>query len=65
MNLGNLIENAVQQMVRQENKVEDTDDEDEFELEEREIFSHGDVEELTEEDFEEYNEFIESERGDD
>lgn len=65
MNLGNLIENAVQQMVRQENKVEDTDDEDEFELEEKEIFSHGEVEELTEEDFEEYNDFIESEKEDD
>ena len=53
MNLGNLIENAVKEMARQEAKEEDEDVEDELNLEE--------IEALKDEDFEDYNEFIEEE----
>ena len=53
MNLGNLIENAVKEMARQEAKEEDEDIEDELNLEE--------IEALKDEDFENYNEFIEEE----
>lgn len=55
MNLGNLIENAVKEMMREENKEEDEDfdDEDELSLEE--------LDGLKYEDFEEYNNFIEDE----
>jgi len=53
MNLGNLIENAVKEMARQEAKEEDEDVEDELNLEE--------IEALKDEDFENYNEFIEEE----
>ena len=53
MNLGNLIENAVKQMVEQEAKEEDEDVEDELEYE--------NLDELKDEDFAEFGEFIEEE----
>lgn len=53
MNLGNLIENAVKQMAEQEAKEEDEDAEDEMSMEE--------LEALRDEDFINYNDFIEEE----
>lgn len=53
MNLGNLIENAVKQMVEQEAKEEDEDVEDELE--------YDTLDELKDEDFSEFGEFIEEE----
>ena len=58
MNLGNLIENAVKEMVRQEAQEEDEDIEEE-------IDSYEDADALKEEDFEEYRDFIEDELDDD
>ena len=58
MNLGNLIENAVKEMARQEAKEEDEDIEEEIE-------SYEEAGLLKEEDFEEYQEFIEDEIEDD
>ena len=58
MNLGNLIENAVKEMARQEAKEEDEDIEDE-------IDSYQDAGQLKEEDFEEYKDFIEEEASED
>ena len=53
MNLGNLIENAVKQMVEQESKEEDEDIEEELE--------YDTLDELKDEDFEDFTEFIEEE----
>ena len=53
MNLGNLIENAVKEMARQESKEEDEDTEDDLDIEE--------IEALKDEDFESYNEFLDEE----
>lgn len=53
MNLGNLIENAVKQMVEQEAKEEDEDVEDELD--------YDTLDELKDEDFSEFGEFIEEE----
>ena len=53
MNLGNLIENAVKEMARQESKEEDKDTEDDLNIEE--------IETLKDEDFESYNDFLEEE----
>ena len=53
MNLGNLIENAVKEMARQESKEEDEDTEDDLDIEE--------IEALRDEDFEDYNEFLDEE----
>lgn len=58
MNLGNLIENAVKEMARQEAKEEDEDIEEE-------IDSYEDADALKEEDFEEYRDFIEDELNED
>jgi hypothetical protein len=55
MNLGNLIENAVKEMTKEEQKEEDEDIEDEIDSYEE----AGNL--LKEEDYEEYNDFIESE----
>ena len=54
MNLGNLIENAVKEMARAENKEEDEDIEDE-------IMTMEDLDELKDEDFIEQNEFLDGE----
>lgn len=53
MNLGNLIENAVKQMVEQESKEEDEDVEEELE--------YDNLDELKDEDFADFGEFIEEE----
>lgn len=53
MNLGNLIENAVKEMAREEAKAEDEDIEDELTLEE--------MDQLRDEDFVDYGEFLEEE----
>lgn len=53
MNLGNLIENAVKQMVEQESKEEDEDIEEELE--------YDNLDELKDEDFADFGEFIEEE----
>ena len=53
MNLGNLIENAVKQMVEQESKEEDEDVEEELE--------YDNLDELKDEDFANFGEFIEEE----
>ena len=53
MNLGNLIENAVKEMARQESKEEDEDTEDDLDIEE--------IEALKDEDFEDYNKFLDEE----
>jgi hypothetical protein len=55
MNLGNLIENAVKEMTLQEMKEEDEDIEDELSIEE--------IEELKDEDFEAFNDFVEEEEN--
>jgi hypothetical protein len=57
MNLGNLIENAVKEMTAQEAKEEDEDVEDELSLEE--------IEALKDEDFSDFNEFIDAEHDED
>ena len=54
MNLGNLIENAVKEMARAENKEEDEDIEDE-------IMTMEELDELKDEDFIEKNEFLDDE----
>ena len=53
MNLGNLIENAVKEMARLESQEEDEDTEDDLDIEE--------IEALKDEDFEDYNEFLDEE----
>ena len=58
MNLGNLIENAVQEMAQQESKEEDEDVEDE-------ILTLAEADALKDEDFVEYHEFLEKESDDD
>ena len=58
MNLGNLIENAVKEMTQQESKEEDEDVEDE-------ILTLAEADALKDEDFIEYNEFLEKESDDD
>lgn len=57
MNLGNLIESAMKKMYEEENKEEDEDIEDELTLDE--------VEQLTDDDFNEYSEFIDEQEIDD
>lgn len=57
MNLGNLIENAVKQMAIEEAKEEDEDVEDELTMEE--------IESLKDEDFEEFDDFVEDESEED
>ena len=57
MNLGNLIENAVNQMAIEESKEEDEDVEEELSFEE--------IVALKDEDFEEYGDFIEEQEEDD
>ena len=54
MNLGNLIENAVKEMAKAENKEEDEDIEDE-------IMTMEELDELKDEDFMEQNEFLDNE----
>lgn len=54
-NLGNLIENAVKEMMRQENKEEDSEADDEENL------TMDEVESIKDEDFAEYTEFVEDE----
>ena len=56
MNLGNLIENAVKEMATLEAKEEDEDIEDEL--------TYDNIEELTDEDFGEFNEFLDSQSDD-
>ena len=58
MNLGNLIENAVKEMAKEEAKAEDEDLEDE-------IMSMEEIEALKDEDFAEFNDFQEEEADDD
>lgn len=57
MNLGNLIENAVKEMAAQEAKEEDEDIEDEL--------TYDRIEELKDEDFEEFNKFLDSQSEED
>lgn len=57
MNLGNLIENAVKQMAIEEAKEEDEDVEDELTMEE--------IESLKDEDFEQFDDFVEDESEED
>ena len=58
MNLGNLIENAVKEMAKAENKEEDEDIEDE-------IMTMEELDELKDEDFIEQNEFLDGESSTD
>ena len=51
MNLGNLIENAIKEMQKEENKEEDVDIDDEL--------SYDELDELRDEDFIEHNQFLE------
>lgn len=60
LNLGNLIENAVKQMVTEENKAEDEDDEDE-EL----TFDSYEAPALEQEDYEDFNDFLDEEEKQD
>ena len=53
MNLGNLIENAIATMAKEESKEEDSDEEIELD--------YDSIDELKDEDFEEHNDFIEKE----
>lgn len=52
MNLGNLIEGAVREMIREENKEEDEDIDDE-------MLDFDSIEEIKDEDFGEFNDFVE------
>lgn len=61
MNLGNLIEGAVKEMIRQEEKDEDEDVEDET----SDDLTLDQVNALKDESFEEYNDFIENQRIED
>ena len=54
MNLGNLIEGAVREMVREENKEEDEDIDDE-------ILDFDSIEEIKDQDFNEFADFVEDE----
>ena len=54
MNLGNLIEGAVREMVREENKEEDEDVDDE-------MLDFDSIEEIKDQDFDEFNDFVEEE----
>ncbi len=54
MNLGNLIEGAVREMIREENKEEDEDIDDE-------ILDFESIEEIKDEDFGDFNDFVEEE----
>ena len=58
MNLGNLLEGAVREMFREENKEEDEDIDDE-------ILDFDSIEEIKDEDFQEFNDFVEEETLDD
>ena len=58
MKLGNLIESAVREMTIQESKEEDEDIDDE-------ILDLDTIEQIKDEDFEEFADFIEGEREDD
>ena len=57
MNLGNLIENAIKEMAKEEAKQEDEDIEEELTFDE--------LDAIKDEDFEEYNDFLESETEED
>lgn len=60
MNLGNLIDNAVKEMVRQEEKEEDEDnDDDELTLEDLDNIKNQEIEDA---DFEDYSEFLDGEQ---
>jgi len=54
MNLGNLIEGAVREMVREESKEEDEDIDDE-------VLDYDTIEEIKDQDFNEFNDFVEEE----
>ena len=54
MNLGNLIEGAVREMIREENKEEDEDIDDE-------VLDFESIEEIKDEDFGVFNDFVEEE----
>lgn len=58
MNLGNLIEGAVREMVREENKEEDEDIDDE-------LLDFDSIEEIKDQDFDEFNDFVEEEAAND
>ena len=58
MNLGNLIEGAVREMVREENKEEDEDVDDE-------MLDFDSIEEIKDQDFDEFNDFVEEESTND
>lgn len=59
MNLGNLIENAVKQMSEESSRAEDTDEEDE------ELTLDNVDKVITDDDFEDFNEFIEGQEAND
>lgn len=58
MNLGNLIEGAVREMVREESKEEDEDIDDE-------MLDFDSIEEIKDQDFDEFNDFVEDEASSD
>lgn len=58
MNLGNLIDNAVKEMTRQEEKEEDEDEDDDLTLDDLDTIKQ----EIVDADFEDYNEFLENEQ---
>lgn len=58
MNLGNLIESAVREMVREESKEEDEDIDDE-------MLDFDSIEEIKDQDFDEFNDFVEEESTND
>lgn len=58
MNLGNLIEGAVREMVREENKEEDEDIDDE-------MLDFDSIEEIKDQDFDEFADFVEEEAASD
>ena len=58
MNLGNLIEGAVREMVREESKEEDEDIDDE-------MLDFDSIEEIKDQDFDDFNDFVEAESNND
>lgn len=64
MNLGSLIESAARKFAEQEEKNNEADNGESLEDEEYEIFHHDDIDEVTTEEYQEFSEFLEEQKGD-
>lgn len=64
MNLGSLIESAARKFAEQEEKNNEADNGETLEDEEYEIFHHDDIDEVTTEEYQEFSDFLEEQKGD-